>query len=273
MPGPQGRVARTSRQPAGPDRPDRPDPPGGAPTCWGSASSTRCDGRSVIKRSIVAVLRISSRFDRPVARVLRFLAGRAAAASRRGAAPSYGPRRPSIQGDRTMIRTLTLAALAAALIAPPAFAQPRPTSDRREDGRQRPALRHRRRRRRADRGDPGRAGRPEGDRPRAEEVQPAHDRRAHQDERRADGPGARKGMALPRAISAGHQFCAQSLAGLSGEEFDRCYAKAQLVLHMDSRRHLRGRGRARPGPARSRPSPPRALPTSRSTSRRSSRSP
>ena len=30
------------------------------------------------------------------------------------------------------------------------------------------------------------------------------------------------------------QFCAQSLAGLSGEEFDRCYAKAQLVAHMDS---------------------------------------
>ena len=45
---------------------------------------------------------------------------------------------------------------------------------------------------------------------------------------------ARKGMALPRTITIGHQFCAQSLAGLSGEEFDRCYAKAQLVLHMDS---------------------------------------
>jgi len=45
---------------------------------------------------------------------------------------------------------------------------------------------------------------------------------------------ARKGMALPRTVSVGHQFCAQSLAGLSGEEFDRCYAKAQAVLHMDS---------------------------------------
>jgi len=45
---------------------------------------------------------------------------------------------------------------------------------------------------------------------------------------------ARKGMALPRAVSVGHQFCAQSLAGLSGEEFDGCYAKAQLVIHMDS---------------------------------------
>jgi putative membrane protein len=30
------------------------------------------------------------------------------------------------------------------------------------------------------------------------------------------------------------QFCAQSLAGLSGEEFDRCYAKAQLMAHMDA---------------------------------------
>jgi len=43
-----------------------------------------------------------------------------------------------------------------------------------------------------------------------------------------------KGVALPKTISAGHQFCAQSLAGLSGEEFDRCYAKAQLVVHMSS---------------------------------------
>ena len=45
---------------------------------------------------------------------------------------------------------------------------------------------------------------------------------------------SKKGMALPRTLSVGHQFCAQSLAGLSGEEFDRCYAKAQLVIHMDS---------------------------------------
>ena len=44
----------------------------------------------------------------------------------------------------------------------------------------------------------------------------------------------RKGMTLPKTISAGHQFCAQSLAGLSGEEFDHCYAKAQLLVHMDA---------------------------------------
>ena len=44
----------------------------------------------------------------------------------------------------------------------------------------------------------------------------------------------RKGLTLPRSISAGHQFCAQSLAGLTGEEFDLCYAKAQLVAHMAS---------------------------------------
>ncbi len=43
-----------------------------------------------------------------------------------------------------------------------------------------------------------------------------------------------KGVTLPRTVSPGHQFCAQSLASLSGEEFDRCYAKAQAVLHMDT---------------------------------------
>jgi putative membrane protein len=45
---------------------------------------------------------------------------------------------------------------------------------------------------------------------------------------------AQKGIALPRMLDPCSQFCAQSLAGLSGEEFDRCYAKAQLVKHMDS---------------------------------------
>jgi putative membrane protein len=45
---------------------------------------------------------------------------------------------------------------------------------------------------------------------------------------------AQKGIALPRTIDFRSQFCAQSLAGLSGEEFDRCYAKAQLVAHMDA---------------------------------------
>jgi putative membrane protein len=43
-----------------------------------------------------------------------------------------------------------------------------------------------------------------------------------------------KRVALPRMADSRAQFCAQSLAGLSGEEFDRCYAKAQLVAHMDS---------------------------------------
>jgi len=45
---------------------------------------------------------------------------------------------------------------------------------------------------------------------------------------------ARKGLALPRALGARSQFCSQSLAGLTGEEFDRCYAKAQLVSHMEA---------------------------------------
>ncbi len=45
---------------------------------------------------------------------------------------------------------------------------------------------------------------------------------------------AQKGMRVPAALDVRSQFCAQSLAGLSGEKFDCCYAKAQLVLHMDS---------------------------------------
>jgi putative membrane protein len=45
---------------------------------------------------------------------------------------------------------------------------------------------------------------------------------------------AQKGIPLPRTIGYRSQFCAQSLAGLSGEEFDRCYAKAQFLAHMDA---------------------------------------
>ena len=44
----------------------------------------------------------------------------------------------------------------------------------------------------------------------------------------------RKGIIIPEAIDARAQFCAESLAGLSGEKFDECYAKAQLVMHMDA---------------------------------------
>ncbi len=43
---------------------------------------------------------------------------------------------------------------------------------------------------------------------------------------------SKKQMALPRTLDPKSQFCAQSLAGLSGEKFDRCYAKAQAVAHM-----------------------------------------
>jgi len=45
---------------------------------------------------------------------------------------------------------------------------------------------------------------------------------------------AQKQIPLPRVVDPRAQFCAMSLAGLSGKEFDRCYAKAQLVAHMDS---------------------------------------
>lgn len=45
---------------------------------------------------------------------------------------------------------------------------------------------------------------------------------------------AQKRIPLPRTADFRAQFCAQSLNGLTGEEFDRCYAKAQLLTHMDA---------------------------------------
>ncbi len=45
---------------------------------------------------------------------------------------------------------------------------------------------------------------------------------------------AQKRISIPRGIDARAQFCAESLAGLTGPEFDKCYAKAQLVIHMES---------------------------------------
>jgi len=48
------------------------------------------------------------------------------------------------------------------------------------------------------------------------------------------GLAGQRRIALPRTVDARAQFCAQSLAGLSGEHFDRCYAKAQLVAHMEA---------------------------------------
>ncbi len=45
---------------------------------------------------------------------------------------------------------------------------------------------------------------------------------------------AQKGMRIPEMVDVRAQFCAQSLAGLSGEKFDMCYAKAQLVVHMEA---------------------------------------
>jgi putative membrane protein len=45
---------------------------------------------------------------------------------------------------------------------------------------------------------------------------------------------AQKGIALPRELDARAQFCGQSLAGESRETFDRCYAKAQLLIHMEA---------------------------------------
>jgi putative membrane protein len=45
---------------------------------------------------------------------------------------------------------------------------------------------------------------------------------------------AQKRVALPRAPEFCAQFCAQSLAGLSGEQFDHCFAKAVLATHMET---------------------------------------
>ena len=45
---------------------------------------------------------------------------------------------------------------------------------------------------------------------------------------------AQKGIALPATVSAGHQFTGQSLMGLSGEDFDCAYSKAQLLVHESS---------------------------------------
>ncbi len=39
---------------------------------------------------------------------------------------------------------------------------------------------------------------------------------------------------IPRTVDSRAQFCLQSLAGLSGEEFDRCYAEAQLLMHKEA---------------------------------------
>lgn len=45
---------------------------------------------------------------------------------------------------------------------------------------------------------------------------------------------ASKRIEVPRNPDPKSQFCLQSLAGLSGEEFDKCYAKAQTVAHMEA---------------------------------------
>jgi len=45
---------------------------------------------------------------------------------------------------------------------------------------------------------------------------------------------SQKRLQIPQGIDARAQFCAESLSGLTGPEFDKCYAKAQLVIHMDS---------------------------------------
>jgi len=45
---------------------------------------------------------------------------------------------------------------------------------------------------------------------------------------------SQKQIPVPTAVDPRAQFCVQSLSGLSGEKFDACYAKAQLIVHMDS---------------------------------------
>jgi len=45
---------------------------------------------------------------------------------------------------------------------------------------------------------------------------------------------AKKRIAVPRVLDNKTKFCYQNLAGLSGEKFDHCYAKAQLAAHMEA---------------------------------------
>jgi putative membrane protein len=45
---------------------------------------------------------------------------------------------------------------------------------------------------------------------------------------------AAKAIALPREVGPCPQFKLQSLAGLSGEEFDKCYAEAQFLAHKEA---------------------------------------
>ena len=145
-----------------------------------------------------------------------------------------------------MIRTLTLAALAAALAAPSAFAQQQERQSQQQQQRQ------------SDRQSADAA--PVSDQLFAAAaaiggvsevaiaqlgVQKATDpelkkfsQQMVEDHTQMNSEltelASRKQIALPRTVDPKSQFCAQSLAGLSGEKFDRCYAKAQLVIHMDS---------------------------------------
>ena len=41
-------------------------------------------------------------------------------------------------------------------------------------------------------------------------------------------------MRVPVTVDVRSQFCALSLSGLSGEEFDRRYARAQLAAHLEA---------------------------------------
>ena len=45
---------------------------------------------------------------------------------------------------------------------------------------------------------------------------------------------AAKGISLPREVGPCPKFKLQALAGLSGGEFDKCYAEAQAVAHKDA---------------------------------------
>jgi len=45
---------------------------------------------------------------------------------------------------------------------------------------------------------------------------------------------SQKGIPVSPAVDVRARYCAQSLAGLMGEKFDQCYAKAQLTMHMEA---------------------------------------
>ena len=137
-----------------------------------------------------------------------------------------------------MIRTLTLAALAAALAAPTAFAQQQQTTSIRQNTDAAPVNDQLFAVAAAIGGVSEVAIAQLGAQKATDPELKKFSQQMVQEHTRMNSEltqlASSRQIALPTTLDPKSQFCAQSLAGLSGEKFDRCYAKAQLVIHMDS---------------------------------------